>query len=221
MAGDHVAEVIGGCRDRRARAPSHTAHWGQRRKRPQRLANEWQIRIDLRRPRWRADPGQTCLQQHARHHGMMHVQLTGDGAARQFLHNIDEQCARVHRSRRSRLEVHHARIWAAKSEGPNGTPGWEGIHLINFAVRHALPLGCRVRRDEDFKCAVKVQPMQYLKAPPPSTPTVIVVIVVPTASWDSISVESCGSKVLDRNFSTLRAPVDATTQRAATTSTSA
>ena len=95
MAGDHVAEVIG------TAAIAALAHHpiqptgGQCRERLQRLANERQIRVDLRHPGWRADPGQPSLRQHTRHHAMMHVQLTGDGADAPLLDVVVAQDLRL------------------------------------------------------------------------------------------------------------------------------
>ncbi len=124
MAGDHVAEVI------RAAAIAALAHHhiqptgGQRRKRIQRLADERQIRVDLRRPGWRADPGQPRLSQHARHHAMMHVQLTGDGADAPLLGVVVAQDLRLDVRRRDHGLVLSGRVAPGRDDrgGGAGTP---------------------------------------------------------------------------------------------------
>ena len=125
MAGDQVAEVIG------AAAIAALAHHpiqptgGQRRERLQRLADERQIRVDLRRPRRRADPGQPGLRQHARHHAVMHVQLTGDGADAPLLDVVVAQDLRLDVRRRDHARVLSGRVASGRDGrgGGAGTPG--------------------------------------------------------------------------------------------------
>jgi len=80
MAGDEVAEVI------RAAGIATLAHHGveaagrQPGECRERLGDERQIGIDLRGARWRPDPGQPGLCEHALHHAVVDVQLRGNGA---------------------------------------------------------------------------------------------------------------------------------------------
>jgi hypothetical protein len=85
MAGDEVAEVIGAAAIAALAHHRIEAAGRQCRECPQRQMDEWQIGVDLRRPWRRPDPGKTGLRQHAPHHAVVHMQLTGDGAHRPFL----------------------------------------------------------------------------------------------------------------------------------------
>jgi hypothetical protein len=58
---------------------------GQHRELLQRLADQRQIRVNLRRPRRGADPGQPSLRQHTAHHAVVNMQLAGNGADGPFL----------------------------------------------------------------------------------------------------------------------------------------
>jgi hypothetical protein len=79
----------------------------------QRLADQRQIRIDLRRPRCDADPRQPGLCQHPSHHAVVHVQLAGDSACGPLLGVIVPQHLRFDLRRR-----HHGVL--APSDGVQG-----------------------------------------------------------------------------------------------------
>jgi hypothetical protein len=85
MAGDQVAKMVG------AAAIAALAHHRvkptgrQRRERLQRLADERQIGVDLRRARRRSRLGQPGLRQHPPHGAVVNMQLPGDRAHPPFL----------------------------------------------------------------------------------------------------------------------------------------
>ena len=107
ITGDEVAEVIGAARIAAfARHPIQTAG-RQRRECLQRLTDEWQIGVD-RRFAWGPNPRQTGLRQHAPHHVVMHVQLTGDRADGPLLGVIIAQDLRLDIRWR-----HHGRVPSA------------------------------------------------------------------------------------------------------------
>ena len=101
---------------------------GQRGKRLERLADERQVGVDLRRARRRAEPGQAGLRQHAPHHAMVHVQLAGDGAHRPFLRVVVAQDLRLDVRRCRHGRVPSARVAASLDGGRGGagTPGGPG-----------------------------------------------------------------------------------------------
>jgi len=98
---------------------------GQGREGLERLADERQIGVDLRRAGRRAEPGQAGLRQHAPHHAVVHVQRAGDGAHRPFLRVVVAQDLRLDVRRCHHGRVPSARVAASLDDGRGGagTPG--------------------------------------------------------------------------------------------------
>ena len=91
---------------------------GQRRELLQRLADERQIGVDLRRPRRRADPAAARPAPARAHHAVVHVQLTGDGADAPLLDVIVAQDLRLDVRRRDHARVLSGRV-ASRSRRPS------------------------------------------------------------------------------------------------------
>ena len=125
MARDEVTEVIGAAAIAALVRHHEQTTGGQRRKFLQRLADERQIRVDLRRPRRRTKPRQAGLRKHTPHHAVMHLQLTGDGAHCPFLSVVVAQDLRLDVRRRHHVLVLSDLVAAALDDGRGGagTPG--------------------------------------------------------------------------------------------------
>jgi hypothetical protein len=120
MASDDMAEVIGTAVIATLAHHRIEAAGRQRRECFQRLADEWQIGVDLRRTRWRPELGQTGLRQHAPHHAVVHVQLTGDGANRPFLSVIVAQDLDLDVRRNHHVRILSGRASASLDDGSGG-----------------------------------------------------------------------------------------------------
>ena len=110
MLGNEVAEVIGAAAIAALAHHREQAAGGQGRELLQRLADQRQIGVDLRRPRRRADPGQPACASTRLHHAVVDVQLPGDGADRPLLGVIVAQDLRLDVRRR-----HHGVLGPVRS----------------------------------------------------------------------------------------------------------
>ena len=125
MAGDQVAEMVGAAAIATLARHRKEAAGRQRRERLQRLADEGQIGVNLRRPWRRPDPGKAGLRQHAPHHAVVHMQLTGDGAHRPFLSVVVAQDLGLDVRGNHHVRVLSGRVSADLDDGSGG-PGTHG-----------------------------------------------------------------------------------------------
>ena len=126
VAGNQVAEMIGAAAIAASIRHDIQPAGGQRREALQRLADERQIRVNLRRTWRRPDPRQPGLRQHSPHHAVVDMQLARDGAHRPFLGVIEAQdlCLDVRRR-------HHGRV-------PSGRVVLQPVSAVTAAAQEPL-----------------------------------------------------------------------------------
>ena len=150
MAGDKVAEMIGAAAIAALVCHREQTASGQRREVLQRLADERQIRIDLRRSGRRTEPRQTGLRKHTPHHAVMHVQLTGDCTHCPFLSVVAAQDLRLDVRRRHHVLVLSGLVAAGLDDGRGGagTPGGRDRDTGDRTSGSARPVpgGCHPKK---------------------------------------------------------------------------